>query len=78
MSNTVPWDDLKNGKPVPPINVQGSDGSGIKTEQRSGMTYHQFSAEKETEKKENNWQDNGCYQYHNRELAISGIELDLK
>ena len=49
MSNNVPWDDLKNGKPVPPINVQGSDGSGIKTEQRSGMTYHQFSAEKETE-----------------------------
>lgn len=33
MFDYVPWDDLKNGKQVPPINVQGSDGSGIKTEQ---------------------------------------------
>ncbi len=30
MSNSIPWDDLKNGKPVPPIKVQGSDGYGIK------------------------------------------------
>lgn len=54
MSNNVPWDDLKNGKPVPPINVQGSDGSGIKTEQRSGMTYHQFTAEKQNNKEKKN------------------------
>lgn len=54
MSNNVPWDDLKNGKPVLPINVQGSDGSGIKTEQRSGMTYHQFSAEKQNNKEKKN------------------------
>lgn len=54
MSYNVPWDDLKNGKPVPPINVQGSDGSGIKTEQRSGMIYHQFSAEKQNNKEKKN------------------------
>ncbi len=53
MSNNIPWDDLKNGKPVPPINVQGSDGSGIKIEQR-GISYTQFSTRKQNNKEKNN------------------------
>ena len=44
---------LKNGKPLPPIETQGSNGSGVKTEQR-GIPYVQFSAEKQNNKEKKN------------------------
>ena len=54
MSDKGLWEDIKNGKPLPPIEVQGSNGTGVKTEQR-GIIYIQFSKEKQT-KEENNHQ----------------------
>lgn len=45
MSDKVSWEDIKNGKPLPPSEAQGSNGTGVKAEQR-GITYTQFSAEK--------------------------------
>ncbi len=50
MSDKVSWEDIKNGKPLPQIKSDGSDGSGIKTEQRSGKTYQHFSLGKRIEK----------------------------
>lgn len=53
MSDKVSWEDIKNGKPLPPSYAQGSNGTGIKTEQR-GITYTRFSAEKAPKKENNN------------------------
>lgn len=53
MSEKTSWEDIKNGKPLSPIETQGSNGSGMKTEQR-GMLYKQFSAEKQNNKEKKN------------------------
>ncbi len=53
MSEKTSWEDIKNGKPLPPIETQGSNGSGMKTEQR-GISYMQFSAEKQNNKEKKN------------------------
>ena len=34
MSEKTSWEDVKNGKPLPPIETHGSNGSGVKTERK--------------------------------------------
>lgn len=53
MSEKTSWEDIKNGKPLPPIETQASNGSGMKTEQR-GTLYMQFSVEKQNNKEKKN------------------------
>ncbi len=53
MSERTSWEDIKNGKPLPPIETQGSNGSGVKTEQR-GISCTQFLTEKQNNKEKHN------------------------
>lgn len=53
MSEKTSWEDIKNGKPLSPIETQGSNGSGMKTEQR-GIFHMQLSAEKQNNKEKKN------------------------
>ena len=42
MYYNVPWDDLKNGKPVPPIETSWGDDTEMKIEQRGNITNRSY------------------------------------